>query len=53
MKITTLKSYWYYLWGDVIGKVMLRFDFGCLYGLYHKWMSRSVDLDKEYKIWKR
>jgi hypothetical protein len=52
MKITTFKSYWYCFWGTLVGRLMLRFDIGCLYGLYHKLMSTSVDFDKEYRVWK-
>lgn len=46
------KIYWYYFWGNLLGKVVFDFDLGCLYPLYNKWMTISADLDDEEYIWK-
>ena len=45
-------SYTLYIIGDIIIRTTMRWGDGVGYSLYSRVMNWSVNLDKEYKIWK-
>jgi hypothetical protein len=49
----TFLMYWYYLWGNLISKVMNYGILGHLYPFYNYWMCKSADYDIGNKLWNK